>query len=128
MPMNLHLKTSWGQFDFYKGGRFHQKPPRGGDGAVSSHSQKDNEFRENGQLPAGSQARVKHLPSDRRPRGWMEGPEPRAVLGSGGEALPSLMPCPRTACISQRAVVPWGLAWAPGASHTEQPRGWGPAC
>ena len=35
--------SSWGQFDFYKGGRFGQKPPRGGDSSVSSHSQKDNE-------------------------------------------------------------------------------------
>ena len=60
--------------------------------------------------------------------GWMEGPELRAVVGSGGKALPSLMPCPRMACVGQGPVVPWGLAWAPGASHTEQPGGWGLAC
>ena len=95
--------SSWGQFDFYKGGRFGQKPPRGGDSAVSSHSQKDNEFRENCRLPAGSQACIKHLPSDRHPRGLDGGARAEGSGGQRGKG-PTL----------SDAVPPDGLRW-PGA-------------
>ena len=110
--------SSWGQFDFYKGGHFGQKPPHGGDGTVSSHSQKDNEFRENNQLPAGPQACIKHLPSDRPPRGVDGG----ARAGSSGEHWgkgPALSgAAPWAACVSQGL---WCLgAWSgPLALHAQ---------